>query len=129
MMGKEFDFPRETEFELLCAYVRYPDRFQAIIEPQFFRPAHLDIARIVGENRAKHPKDEISESTLRTLLQQEMHEHRQKDKLAHCRETAHKIFKHQFRYLDTLEGIARRWVTDRRYRKWLIDSEARVNQG
>jgi len=126
----EYDFHRETEFELLCAYVRVPERFQPVVEPRFFnRAVELDVARAVAENRAKHPKDVIDEHTLVTLLKQNLSALKQRDRLSSCRKLAHKIFKHHFRNLDTLQDIARRWVTERRYRQWLVEAEKRVNQG
>jgi RecA-family ATPase len=124
----EYDLPKDTEFQILCAYVREPERFKDIVEAQYFTsPLSLDIARVVSQNREKHPKDAISESTLVTLLKREFSGRKQSDKLSNCRRYTKKIFKHEFDNLDTIQDIARDWVEDRRYRQWLVESEKRVN--
>ena len=123
------EYGPELQFEILAAYVREPERFHNIVEPQFFGTLHVDVARVVAENREQHPKDDISEDVLLALLNREFHKPKDRGRRKACRKLAHKIFKHRLRSLDTVEELARGFVVERMHRKALIDAEEEINRG
>jgi AAA domain-containing protein len=128
MIDREYEYERSTQFDLLCLYVREPKLVGHYIEPGYFGTSaiHLDIARVVSQNREKHPEGRLSKSTLRTLVKRELGKRRQ-DVWPVYKEEIGKIYKAPLNDRETIVDLARDFARERQYRGALVQAEKYVN--
>lgn len=128
-MSQEYQSDAGTQFALLALYVRRPKRVAAYIQPQYFpNEVHMEIARVVQSNRAKHPHDRISKATLRTLVKQELGK-RRADLWPMYKKTISKIFADRLDARDTMTEIAQNFARERESRAALVKAEEYLNVG
>lgn len=128
-MTDEYPYGKEIQLNFLSLHVRKPKLIRDIIQPSYFNsPIHVDIARVVSENRKKHPEDRLKEHTLWALVKRDLGRRRRDDWPAY-KEVIRAIFRHHVHDRATVVELAEGFARDQEYRKFFVQSEKQVNSG
>lgn len=125
---QEYDHPTQAQFAFLCLYVRKPEKVAEFIRPQYFSNLyHLDIARVVAENREKHPHDQIDKATLRALIKNGVTPKHWNEAKQEFQQITHDLYAYRLDSTDTTVELIRDWARQQEFRGALVQAENDIN--
>jgi hypothetical protein len=126
-VSQEFPFSDQFQFDVLCLYVRFPDKVGAV-EPRYFvNPIHIDIARLVNDHREKHPDEPVLARHVLLEAVKAYLGRKRRDAWSQYKHTIKKIYRNELSNGAVVAEGALAFARERKFRLALVAAEKAVN--